>query len=164
MVLGCVLGVAGVVAAVLWRLAEGPIPLRILDRPIADAIVGLAPDVTVRVGTTALVRAGRGVALEVGGIELLAPDGTPTLSLAHVRVHWRMLRLGASVGDWREVLGQASRIAAAAIFSRIWVPIGNTGRADVSALKPMPVPEDLRAVLGHAAQRTQGAPDPGSRP
>lgn len=85
-------------------------------------------------------------------------------TLAHVRVHWRMLRLGASVGDWREVLGQASRIAAAAIFSRIWVPIGNTGRADVSALKPMPVPEDLRAVLGHAAQRTQGAPDPGSRP
>jgi len=85
-------------------------------------------------------------------------------TLAHVHVHWRMLRLGASVGDWREVLGQASRIVAAAIFSRIWVPIGNTGRANVSALKPMPVPDDLRAILGVEAQRTQGAPDPGSRP
>jgi len=76
-------------------------------------------------------------------------------TLAHVRVHWRMLRLGASVGDWREVLGQASRIAAAAIFSRIWVPIGNTGRANVSALKPMPVPEDLRAILFERAHGRQ---------
>lgn len=65
----------------------------------------------------------------------------------HVHVHWRMLRLGASVGAWREVLGQSTRIVAAAIFSRIWVPVGNTGRADVSALRPMPVPEDLRALL-----------------
>ena len=65
----------------------------------------------------------------------------------HVYVHWRMLMLGASVGAWREVLGQCTRIVAAAIFSRIWVPLGNTGRANVSATKPMPVPEDLRAIL-----------------
>ena len=65
----------------------------------------------------------------------------------HVNVHWRMLRLGASVGAWREVLGQMSRMAAAAMFSRIWVPAGNTGRANVSAMKPMPVPEDLRSML-----------------
>ena len=65
----------------------------------------------------------------------------------HVRVHWLMLRLGASAGAWREVLGQSTRIVAAALFSRIWVPIGNTGRANVSALKPMPIPGDLRSVL-----------------
>ena len=65
----------------------------------------------------------------------------------HVYVHWRMLKLGASVGAWREVRGQSTRIVAAAIFSRIWVPLGNTGRANVSATKPMPVPEDLRAIL-----------------
>ena len=65
----------------------------------------------------------------------------------HVHVHWRMLRLGASVGAWREVIGQAKRIVAAAVVSRIWVPIGNTGRADVSAIKPMPVPDDLRPLL-----------------
>lgn len=65
----------------------------------------------------------------------------------HVFVHWRMLRLGASMGAWREVLGQATRMVAASIFSRIWVPAGNTGRANVSAMKPMPIPDDLRAIL-----------------
>lgn len=66
----------------------------------------------------------------------------------HVYVHWLMLRLGVSTGAWREVIGQATRVLAAAVFSRIWVPVGNTGRADVSAMKPMPIPDDLRAVLG----------------
>ena len=65
----------------------------------------------------------------------------------HVHVHREMLRLGASSRAWREVLGQATRIAAAALFSRIWVPVGNTGRAGVSAVKPMPVPGDLQVVL-----------------
>lgn len=68
-------------------------------------------------------------------------------TLKHVYVHWRMLRLGASTGAWREVVGQFTRIVAAALFSRIWVPIGNTGRANVSAMKPMPVPDDLRTLL-----------------
>jgi hypothetical protein len=65
----------------------------------------------------------------------------------HVHVHWLMLKLGASIGDWREVRGQLSRIVAATVFSRIWVPIGNTGRANVSAMKPMPIPDDLRRFL-----------------
>ena len=68
-------------------------------------------------------------------------------TVQHVYVHWLMLRLGASVNAWREVVGQASRMVAAAIFSRIWVPPGNSGRANVSALKPMPIPEDLRVIL-----------------
>jgi hypothetical protein len=68
-------------------------------------------------------------------------------TLEHVQVHWLMLRLGASTGAWREVIGQATRILAAAVFSRIWVPIGNTGRAGVSAMRPMPMPADLHAVL-----------------
>jgi hypothetical protein len=67
--------------------------------------------------------------------------------LRHMYVHWRMLKLGASVGAWGEVAGQLSRIVAASIFSRIWIPAGNTGRANVSAMKPMPIPEDLRAIL-----------------
>lgn len=68
-------------------------------------------------------------------------------TLEHVRVHWRMLRLGLAMSAWREVFGQSTRIVAAALFSRIWVPIGNTGRANVSALKPMPVPDELRPML-----------------
>ncbi|MCY1385078.1 hypothetical protein D9M69_734140 [compost metagenome] len=59
-----------------------------------------------------------------------------------------MLLAGWQQGDLREVLGQALRIPAALLFSRIWVPPGNTGRARVSAFKPMPVSEELRRLLG----------------
>jgi hypothetical protein len=69
-------------------------------------------------------------------------------TLLHVYAHWLMLRLAVSTGALREAAGQIPRIAAAAVFSRIWVPRGNTGRASVGALKPMPLPDDLRAVLG----------------
>ena len=49
--------------------------------------------------------------------------------------------------DRREVFGQLKRMVAAAIFSRLWVPPGNTGRANVSAVEPMPIPDDLRRLL-----------------
>jgi hypothetical protein len=77
---------------------------------------------------------------------------------AHVRSHWLMLRLGAKSGDWREVIGQAQRIVAAAMFSRIWVPFGNTGRARAGALTPMPIAKDLQAVFALASG--EGAPWP----
>lgn len=69
-------------------------------------------------------------------------------AFAHAATHLRMLRLGWQTRDVREVLGQFIRTIAALIFSRIWVPVGNTGRANVSAFAPMPVPEDLAEVLG----------------
>ncbi len=65
----------------------------------------------------------------------------------HVRSHIAMLAIGWQRQDWREIVGQIMRIAAALIFSRIWVPLGNTGGANVNPLKPMPIPEDLRALL-----------------
>ena len=77
-------------------------------------------------------------------------------TLQHVWTHWLMLRLGASMGSCREVFGQAARIVAAALFSRIWVPLGNTGRANVSAVEPMPIPDDLRGML--ARSRPGAAP------
>jgi hypothetical protein len=69
------------------------------------------------------------------------------LTLLHVSTHVAMLRLGWSRRDLREVVGQMPRILAAALFSRIWVPIGNTGGANVPAMRPMPIPADLRAIL-----------------
>jgi hypothetical protein len=66
---------------------------------------------------------------------------------AHVRVHWLMLRHGVATRQPREVAGQLARIVAAALFSRIWVPAGNTGGANVGAMRPMPIPEDLRKWL-----------------
>ena len=68
--------------------------------------------------------------------------------LLHARSHWLMLRVGWQAGDAREVLGQLPRILAALLFSRIWVPLGNTGRARVSALRPMPISDELRRLLG----------------
>jgi hypothetical protein len=69
------------------------------------------------------------------------------LTLLHVSTHVAMLRLGWSRRDLREVVGQMPRILAAALFSRIWVPIGNTGGANVPAMRPMPIPADLHAIL-----------------
>jgi hypothetical protein len=69
------------------------------------------------------------------------------LTIRHVQVHWLMLKHGVVAGDPREILGQLARITAAALFSRIWVPTGNTGGANVSAMRPMPVPDDLRRLL-----------------
>jgi hypothetical protein len=66
---------------------------------------------------------------------------------AHVRAHWAMLRIGWHRRDTREVLGQISRLLGALLFSRIWVPVGNTGGANVSAFATMPIPEDLRRLL-----------------
>lgn len=68
----------------------------------------------------------------------------------HVKCHVAMLRIGCLRRDIREVIGQGQRILAAFLFSRIWVPEGNTGGAHVSALEPMPIPDDLSAILRQA--------------
>jgi hypothetical protein len=65
----------------------------------------------------------------------------------HLRAHVAMLRVARRRGDRRELVGQLKRIVAAALFSRIWVPTGNTGGANVSALRRMPVPPDLERIL-----------------
>ena len=65
----------------------------------------------------------------------------------HTFIHWRMLVAGLDRGDFREAVGQVPRIVASILFSRLWVPRGNSGRARVSAFKPMPVPADLRHLV-----------------
>jgi hypothetical protein len=68
------------------RLSAGPIPLAFLDRPIAAAIAGLAPELDAVVGATALARSGRGVAVRVSGVRLMARDGRPILTLPELAV------------------------------------------------------------------------------
>jgi hypothetical protein len=66
----------------------------------------------------------------------------------HLRVHWRMLRVGWSAGDRREVRGQLMRIALVPVghlFRRL--PVGNTGRANVNAFQPMPIPPEIERLL-----------------
>ena len=65
----------------------------------------------------------------------------------HTFIHWRMLVAGLRRGDVREAVGQVPRIVASILFSRLWVPRGNNGRARVSAFQPMAVPDDLRHLV-----------------
>jgi hypothetical protein len=66
----------------------------------------------------------------------------------HVRTHVSMLRYALRHHDKTEVRGQLVRllVAAPGTLTKRY-PVGNTGGANVSALAPMPIPEDLRGVL-----------------
>jgi hypothetical protein len=66
----------------------------------------------------------------------------------HVRTHAAMFTAAIRKRDAREILGQGFRLAVAgpgSITGRY--PVGNTGGANVSAFKPMEIPEDLRTLL-----------------
>lgn len=69
----------------------------------------------------------------------------------HVRVHLRMLAAGLRRRDFREARGQIIRVVGAA--AKTWaglIPDGNTGGADVSPFKPMPVAQDLAPLTKDA--------------
>lgn len=68
--------------------------------------------------------------------------------MMHLGNHWEMLGFAVALGDYREVGGQAARLALAplgALTGRI--PIGNTGRSNVSAFASLDIPDDLRIAL-----------------
>lgn len=72
----------------------------------------------------------------------------------HVRVHWRMLCFGLRQRSPREVFGQLLRIAGAAGKTAVGlVPEGNTGGANVSPFRRMPVPPELAAIIAAARSR-----------
>ena len=65
--------------------------------------------------------------------------------MSHGGIHVRMLRFAIDLRDWREALGQAFRLLLVPLGNATGrLPIGNTGRANVSAFHPMPIPADLR--------------------
>ena len=66
----------------------------------------------------------------------------------HVRCHVAMLVLACRTRDLREVAGQLYRTVLAGPGSLAGrIPVGNSGRARVSAFRAMPVPSDLAALL-----------------
>jgi pimeloyl-ACP methyl ester carboxylesterase len=80
-----------------------------------------------------------------------------TSTVEHVRVHGRMLVWGLRRRNVREVTGQMQRIAGAAVVTGLGlVPHGNTGGSNVSAFKPMPIPEDLSAIIARARTMAGG--------
>jgi hypothetical protein len=71
----------------------------------------------------------------------------------HVRVHVHMLAWAFHQHRSREVFGQLLRIVGAATKTAFWIPVGNTGGANVSPFKPMPIPQDLQRVITAARAR-----------
>jgi hypothetical protein len=67
--------------------------------------------------------------------------------IEHARSHWWMLKVGWKGRDFAEITGQLPRILGALLFSRVWVPVGNTGGAHVPPFKSMPIPTDLETLL-----------------
>ncbi len=65
--------------------------------------------------------------------------------LTHMMSHYRMYQLARRMSDMKEVRGQVVRMIGAGPFHLIgWVPIGNTGGADVSPTLPMALPADIQ--------------------
>src|SRR5690242_21936368 len=55
----------------------------------------------------------------------------------HIATHWAMLTLAWRTHDRGEFIGQIFRLIAVGVATWIWVPAGNTGRANMSALKQL---------------------------
>jgi len=72
-------------------------------------------------------------------------------TIEHVRVHWHMFLWAIRHRELREVAGQVLRLIGASLVTGIgWLPEGNTGGANVSGFRPMPIPPDLQRILDAA--------------
>jgi hypothetical protein len=69
----------------------------------------------------------------------------------HVRSHVAILRWARQERRPREILGQVTRIVAAALFTWLWVPRGNPGSTRVGALSRRPVPDELATLLARTS-------------
>lgn len=75
----------------------------------------------------------------------------------HLRVHVAMLSLGWSQRSRAEVVDQLGRLILAGPGSALGrYPVGNTGRAAVSAFEPMPIRDDLALLLDEPNNSAQG--------
>lgn len=69
----------------------------------------------------------------------------------HLKSHTCMLRLSVHQRDWPEAAGQVFRMALLPLGHALnRLPVGNTGRADVSAFAPMALPGKLAQVIAEA--------------
>lgn len=68
--------------------------------------------------------------------------------LEHSYAHWLMLKFGIAIKDIKEILGQLPRLLVGGVKSFVGkIPLGNPGGANVSPLRSMPLPEDIRVLF-----------------
>lgn len=75
----------------------------------------------------------------------------------HFKPHWQthvhMLRLALRSRDWPEAAGQVMRLALVPLGHLSGrLPLGNPGRANVSAFQPLPVRADLADLIADATR------------
>ena len=69
----------------------------------------------------------------------------------HTEVHWKMIRFGIKLKNWKEVIGQIPRLLIGGVKSFVGkIPLGNTGGANVPPLQPMEIPEDIASIINNA--------------
>lgn len=79
--------------------------------------------------------------------------GQTTLGL-HLRSHWHMLGYAHTLGDRSEAAGQWLRLALVPLGHLMQrLPLGNTGRATVSAFAPMQPPPGVQALVNQALDK-----------
>lgn len=73
----------------------------------------------------------------------------------HLVSHLWMLRVAWVRSDRHEAAGQIKRILAVPLgYATGWVPVGNTGGANVSPIQPRPIPQDLQSsFIGYSLRR-----------
>ena len=66
----------------------------------------------------------------------------------HSYVHWKMLKFGFQIKNWKEIRGQILRLVFGGIKSFVGnIPVGNTGGANIPPLLPKEIPADLQSIL-----------------
>lgn len=76
----------------------------------------------------------------------------------HLETHALMLGLAVRTNDWAEAAGQLFRLALVPLGHLTGrLPLGNPGRASVSAFKPLPIRPELIALIKQA--RAPHVPD-----
>ena len=79
----------------------------------------------------------------------------------HLHSHLFMLRLALSERDWPEVAGQVLRLLLVPLGNGTGrLPLGNVGRATVSAFEPMPVAGPLRRLITEAREAARAHSSP----
>lgn len=68
--------------------------------------------------------------------------------LLHMQSHWLMLKLSVEQANGSEIRGQILRLLLTPIGHLTGrLPLGNPGSSRYPVLQPLPVPEDLQAIL-----------------
>ena len=74
----------------------------------------------------------------------------------HLRVHARMLQAAWRLHDLQELRGQVFRLCLVPLGHALGrLPVGNTGRSNVSAFEPMPIPAELSDLLDGPRSRDE---------